>query len=292
MKSNNVEENKYKKLCCPSCKSKNIKKNGRRKTQNRGLIQRYYCKDCGKRFTENNGFFRMRNNPQKITFCLDAYFRGISLRKLQENLQIFQEHNSHYSTILRWIQKYCNQIGNYVDNLKLNISPSIQMDEMEFKTKGKVSWFIDCIDVRTRYLVASNYAYSRKPAELIKVLKKAKDISNNNIFIISTDALQSYQKCIRKIWRLKERPRHFTIKSSSKRFNWKIERLHNSVRERTKIFRGFGSLESAKAIMKGYEIFYNFCRKHQGINCYPYELATDLKLGKNKWLDLIELSNK
>jgi len=55
--------------------------------------------------------------------------------------------------------------------------------------------------------------------------------------------------------------------------------------------RQFNQIDSAKAIMKGYEIFYNFCRKHQAIKCYPYELAIpELKLGVNKWLDLINLS--
>ena len=55
--------------------------------------------------------------------------------------------------------------------------------------------------------------------------------------------------------------------------------------------RGFhGGVESAEAIMKGFEIFYNFIRKHQGINCCPYELAIpDLELGKNRWLDLIKM---
>lgn len=42
--------------------------------------------------------------------------------------------------------------------------------------------------------------------------------------------------------------------------------------------------------MKGYEIYYNFCRRHQALNKYSYELATDLSLGKNKWLDLIRLA--
>ena len=88
----------------------------------------------------------------------------------------------------------------------------------------------------------------------------------------------------------KNKPNTVTA-SKGEGFNHKIERLHNSVRERTKIFRGFGSLESAKAIMKGYEIYYNFLRKHQAINKYPYEKATNLNLGKNKLLDLIKLSS-
>ena len=59
--------------------------------------------------------------------------------------------------------------------------------------------------------------------------------------------------------------------------------------------RGFhGSLESARAIMKGYEIYYNFVRKHQGINNKtPQEEAIPiLDLGVNKWMGLIRLANQ
>jgi transposase-like protein len=64
------------KIICPKCKSEHIKKNGKRKTENRGKIQRYKCLDCGKRFVVDEGFFRMRNSKQKITQAIDLYFRG------------------------------------------------------------------------------------------------------------------------------------------------------------------------------------------------------------------------
>ena len=57
--------------------------------------------------------------------------------------------------------------------------------------------------------------------------------------------------------------------------------------------RGFhGSLESARAMMKGMEIYYNFVRRHQGIdNKTPQEDAIpELALSTNKWLSLIKLS--
>ena len=57
--------------------------------------------------------------------------------------------------------------------------------------------------------------------------------------------------------------------------------------------RGFhGSLESAKAIMKGMEIYYNFIRKHQGIEnkTSQKEAIPKLTLSTNKWLSLIKLS--
>lgn len=58
--------------------------------------------------------------------------------------------------------------------------------------------------------------------------------------------------------------------------------------------RGFhGSVESADSILKGFVIYYNFVTKHQGLECRPYEIATDLKFNsKNKWLELIGMSKK
>ncbi len=125
MKPNNIKEKKYKKLCCPSCKSKNIKKNGRRKTQNRGLIQRYKCKDCEYRFTNDGGFFRMRNHPNKITCALDLFYRGVSTRKVQEHFQAFYPENSSHKSIYKWIIKYSKIISKFTDDLKLQVGKEL-----------------------------------------------------------------------------------------------------------------------------------------------------------------------
>jgi transposase-like protein len=53
------------KIKCPQCGKEHIKKDGQRKTENRGFIQRYKCKDCGHRFVIDDGFFRMGNTPWK-----------------------------------------------------------------------------------------------------------------------------------------------------------------------------------------------------------------------------------
>lgn len=55
----------------------------------------------------------------------------------------------------------------------------------------------------------------------------------------------------------------------------------------------FKNINSANAIMKGFEVYYNFIMKHQAINKCPYELATDLKLNNpNKWVELIHISKR
>ena len=117
---------------CPKCKSKEVKKDGKRKTQNRGLIQRYKCKSCSLRFVQDNGFRRMRNSKKKITLCLDLFFRGLSTREIQQHLQAFYPKNSSHKTIYKWIVKYSRLISNYTDNLKLQTGSYIEVDEMEY----------------------------------------------------------------------------------------------------------------------------------------------------------------
>lgn len=308
MKSNNVKKNKYKKLCCSNCKSKKIIKWTKRKTENRGLIQRYKCNDCDKTFIINDGFFRMRNHPKKITCALDLFYRGVSTRKVQEHFKAFYPHNSHHTSILRWLRKYSIMISKFTDNLYLNIGQEIQIDEMEYhrrefyNRKGvDKNWFIDCIDSRTRFMISSEYVKAREQKELKFVLSKAKQKTGEQVKIVTSDGLLAYPNAIKKVYGFSNKTHKLNVyhnqvnASKGEGFNIMIERLHNSIRERTKTFRGFhGSVESANAIMKGYEIFYNFIRKHQSIKRCPYELAIpELKLNsENKWMELIKMANE
>ena len=304
MKHNNKQEKQVKKVCCPKCKTEKVKKDGKRKTDNRGLIQRYKCKECSHRFVEDNGFYRMRNSSQKITLCLDLFYRGVSTRKVQEHLQAFYPKNSSHKTIYKWVVKYSKMISTFTDKIKVNNGNEIQLDEMEYhrrispNKKGVTKdWFIDSIDTQTRFLLSAEYVKSRGKIEITYAFKETKEKTNNHILICTTDGLLTYPDVIKKVFgyhrlRTKEVIHNRVNASQGEGFNIYIERLHNSLRQRTESFRGFhGSLESANSIMKGLTIFYNYIRKHQAINCCPYELATDLKLNSNnKWLELIGMS--
>lgn len=294
------------KIICLKCKSKSIKKDGKRKTENRGLIQRYKCNDCSHRFVLDDGFYRMRNNPQKVTLCLDLFYRGISTRKVQEHLQAFYPHNSSHKSIYKWIVKYAKQISNFTNGLKLNVGKEMQIDEMQYSRrkypnrKGvDTNWFIDTIDTKTRFMVASEFTKTRKQSELKKVLRTAKEKTEKQIAICTSDGYTAYEDAIRNVFCFNRQTHKCNVfhkkvtQLKGEGFNIIIERLHNNIRQRTKTFRGFhGSLESANAIMKGWEIYYNFITRHQSLNKCPYELATDLKFNsENKWLELIRLSS-
>jgi len=112
-------------------------------------------------------------------------------------------------------------------------------------------------------VVASDYIKSRTIESLTNVLKRGKLATGEQIKIVTTDGLHGYERVLKKSfglkthWNRKSPIIHNVVIASERGFNHKIERLHNTIRDRTKIMRGFhGSLESARAIMKGMEIYY------------------------------------
>jgi transposase-like protein len=148
-------------------------------------------------------------------------------------------------------------------------------------------------------MLNSDYVKSREMKVIKQILKGIKDKIDDKIKVITTDGFLLYRKVVKKSFGWNNQERRYNIDhnvvnaSAGEGFNHPIERLHNTIRARTKTFRGFhGSVENANAILKGLSVYYNFITKHQAINCCPYELATDLKLNsENKWLELINLSS-
>jgi len=306
--NNNKSKKTEVKNVCPKCKSENVIKWTKRKTQNRGLIQRYKCNSCNKTFTIDDGFFRMRNHPKKITCAVDLFYRGVSTRKVQEHFKAFYPHNSTHKSIYKWIIKYSKIISKFTDKLKLSVGAEVQIDEVEYhrrkshkaKLGNEKNWFIDSICPQTKFMVASDYYKSRGMDEVKAVIKNIKIKTEKQIKVITTDGLPAYPNAIKKVYGFSNKTKSVIVyhnrinASKGEGFNHPIERLHNNLRARTKTMRGFhGSINSANAILKGWAIYYNFITKHQTINKCPYELATDLKLNsENKWLELIQLSKK
>ena len=287
------------KITCPKCNADKTKKRGFRTTANRKKIQRYECKECRHAFVLDDGFWKMKNHENKITACMNLYYSGMSLRKIQSHLQMFAPKNAHFSSIYRWIVKYADMISQVTDKLSVNSGIELMSDEMEYKRLGRQNWFVDTLDTTTRFMVSSGFIQSRTNDELIRILKSARQKTNGSIKVVTTDALRGYPEVLRKSFNMNSKFKHGgriihnVVKANERGFNHKIERLHNTIRDRTKIMRGLhGSLYSARAIMKGFEIYYNYVRKHQGIeNKTPQQEAMRLlDLGVNKWLSLIRLS--
>jgi transposase-like protein len=283
---------------CKYCKSTWVIKNGTRKTQI-GVKNRYLCKECNRTFVidESQAFSKMKFNAKTVTLCLDLYFKGSSLRKIQEHLKDFHETDVNFSTISRWIKKFSALINEYVKTLKPNVGGTWQADEMMIKNEGDWSWLWNVMDKDTRFLLSTLVTERRSMKEARKVFRLAKEQAVGRPNMMITDGLWSYKPAFKKEFyaRRGRMPQLVQHAGPSKAVhNNKVERLNGTVREREKVMRGMKDKETAQELIDGFRNYYNFIRPHQALNGKtPAEMAgLSLNLGDNKWLGLIEKASE
>ena len=277
---------------CRFCGSPAIVKRGKRKCRF-GYKQVYYCKDCGRKFVPQDAFQRMRYDPRVITVTLDLYFKGTSLRKVSDHLEMFYGIKINHTTILRWIRKFGTLIQEYVDTLDPKVSQQWHVDEMKVKISGNWRWIWNGIDKDTRFMLASMISEKRMIQDARNAFQKAKAIGKVKPDRVVTDGLHSYEGAFKKeFWTLRgPRTKHVRMpRFRDKTNNCLVERLNGTIREREKVMRGLKQEESAQKILEGFRAYYNFIRKHQSLKGKtPAEMANiDLGLEGNKWLELIK----
>jgi len=279
---------------CIYCKSKNIIKRRIRKS-NKGNLQRYYCKDCKKRFILNPIKY-IKINAKNICLVMDLYFKGLSLRDIQDTLDQFHKIEISHESIRRYIRNFTKLMNNYVKeqtNGKLKLGGKWQTDEQTIQVGKEKLWNWNTIDTKTKYLVANNITKSRYYDDTVKIIEKAKEECGRPEEL-RTDGLRGYPGAIREVFELNKLKFPYTVHVKSKGFRDNIntnivERYHNEWREFDKIRRGFGNMETAQDWNEGYRLFHNVIRKNMALNgLTPLQNAEiDLDLGRNRWLGLL-----
>lgn len=273
---------------CIYCHSSNIKKYGVRHNKS-GDIQRFLCDNCGKTFSINIGFERMKHNPQAITTAMQLYFSGESLRNTQKSLRLLGVEISH-KTVYNWIQKYVGLMEKYIGKLRPQVSDTWRADELWVKIKGDMKYVFAIMDDETRYWIAQEVAETKYKHDARKLFQMAKKVTGTKPMTLVTDGLPSYHDAYKKeFWTLKgprtEHVRHIKLKGDMN--NNKMERLNGEIRDREKVMRGLK--KDGTPILKGYQIFHNYIRPHMGLNGKtPAEACGITVKGKNKWITLIQ----
>ncbi|MAH07162.1 hypothetical protein CMI38_02845 [Candidatus Pacearchaeota archaeon] len=294
MKSRNRKQSKYKNLACPNCKSSNIIKKGYRKTKYRGKIQKYFCKECNKFFTLDEGFFRMRYSAQTITLSIDMYLSNLSSRKMRNQLKRHFHLKVSHITILDWVRKYSLKVHNFVEKLGYNLGDSFYADETMIRREKEDDRFWACVDWNTRMITGVHYSISGNIDEAKIFIKKA--VSKGKPKFIQTDSAQFYPRAFKKLFYsnkigglvVEHKIQNY---QKTKIHNYKIETVFMKIKDRVHDFRGLKALWSAPIILMGLVIQHNFIEEHTTTNKVPCSLAgQDLDLGDNRWLGLIKLS--
>ena len=274
---------------CIFCKSDLIIKDGIRHNKH-GDIQKFHCQTCGKYFTINIGFEKMKHNPQGITTAMQLYFSGESLRNTAKSLRLIGVEVSH-KTIYNWIRKYTALMEKYLEKITPQVSDTWRADEVYVKIRGNMKYLFALMDDETRYWIAQEVADTKHGYDARTLLRMGKEIAQKTPATFITDGLASYHEAyLKEYWTARKdtQTRHVReIRMSGEIHNNKMERFNGEVRDREKVMRGLKKKDTA--ILKGYQVFHNYIRPHEALNGKtPADLCGIEVRGKNKWLTLIQ----
>jgi transposase-like protein len=279
---------------CRFCNSVDLLKWGYRKTR-QGKKPVFKCRSCGQRFVVDDGFLKCHFDPKIVTLALDLYFKGASLRKVTQHIAQFYGLKVNNMTILRWIRKFSELIDDYAQTLTPQLSGVWNCDEMKTKMAHeepingeRFFWLWNALDNGSRYLVASHLTRGRTHKDTAAFFEVAKKQAKRDPQVIFSDGLGSYQGAYEPSG--KEQVAHIAnVGIRSHMGNHRVERTHNTMREREKVMRHLKRAHSADKVFKGFRAYYNFVRPNMALeNHTPTEMAAiPIQLGTNRWLDLI-----
>ena len=276
---------------CIYCGSAHVVKDGQRHNKS-GSIQKFNCLDCGKYFTINIGFERMKHNPKAITTALQLYFSGESLRSTQRSLRLLGVEVSH-KTVWKWIQKYIGLMEKHLDKITPQVSDTWRADEIWVSIKGDMKYVFAIMDDETRFWLAQEVADSKFTHDARNIFRMGKERAGKTPRTMITDGLNAYVKAFNKeYYTYRSPPTHIReISLRGRIHNNKMERMNGEIRDREKTMRGLKVKDTP--ILKGIQIYHNFVRPHESLNGKtPADLAGIKVQGENKWLTLIQNASK
>ena len=278
---------------CLYCKSKAIVRNGQRHNKF-GDIQKWNCRACGRYFTINIGFERMKHHPQGITTAMQLYFSGESLRNVSKSLTLLGVEVSH-QTVYNWIAKYTELMRKYLDKITPQVSDTWRADELFLKVKGDMKYLYAMMDNETRFWIAQQVADTKYTADITPLFREGKKLAGKAPSTIITDGAFNFSSAFEKaFWRQNkalaiQHIRH--VRMSGDKNNNRMERLNGEIRDREKVMRSLKKTDSP--ILTGCQIYHNYVRPHMALDgSTPADKAGVHIKGKDKWLTIIQNASK
>lgn len=259
-----MDQIKNKVVKCKYCSSNAIVKFGTFEG-----VQRHWCKDCKRKFADNDALPKMRTPVNVIASALSCYYGGMPLDAIQRHLQ--QQFGIYYSEmgIYNWVKRFSKQAIDRVKDFKPVVGDTWIADETCLKVGGKNTWFWDIIDVKTRYLLASRLSLSRTTKDVVLLMNEARRKAGKSPKRIITDKLSAYIDGIELVFgadteHIWSEP--FTDTNSTNT----IERFQGTLKDRTKVVaRSFKNMDTARLLTEAWLVHYNFFKEHEALGNIP-----------------------
>jgi putative transposase len=271
---------------CKYCNSQNVFRFG----FDRKGKQRFICNDCGRTFIDNKAPPRMRFPAEAIASALNQFYESASLAEIQRQLELTYGVKPDRMTIYRWIIRYSNKAVKELSKVPIKVGSQWVADETVLKTKrdtsGTNQWFWDLIDSKTRFLLGSHLSSSRTSKDAQTLMTKASNRAGKVPKTVVTDKLKSYLDGIELAFGADTK--HIQAKKlTSGEGTQLIERFHSTLKSRTKVMRSFLQRGTARKILDGWLVHYNFFRPHLALEGKTPAEEAGAKSPFKNWGDVV-----
>lgn len=268
-------------IVCKWCGSVDIIKKGK----DRG-VQEYLCQKCGRKFTNKDAPYGMRTTVEQIGASLTMYYNGLSLSDIAQYLNETHHNPVDRSTVYRWLVKFTNKAITLLEPLQPTVSDTWIADETAIKFQDKLYWIWDIIDQDTRFLLVTYLSSNRGTKQAQKLMEFASKRAGKVPKVVITDKLAAYIDGIEIPFgadteHIQSSP--FAGEESTSL----IERWQGTLKERTKVLRGFKTFDTAELIIEGFRIYYNFFRPHLSLSNKTPAEVTGIKAPCKNWTELV-----
>jgi len=249
--------------------------------------QLWWCKDCKRKFRESTALFKMKTPVEQVSGALDMYYGGSPLDSIQRNIEQQYGNRLTESAIYYWVIRFSKEAIDKAKAYKPNVGDVWFADETVVKIGGRNVWFWDIIDSKTRFLLASHISYTRTTKDAQTLMQLAYERTGKAPKKILTDKMAAYLDGI-----------ELTFGSETKHVQTNpfvggdettniIERFHGTLKERTKIIRWFGDLDTAKILTQAWLVHYNFFKEHTSLGDVPPAQKTGGKVPFTNWAEVV-----
>jgi putative transposase len=269
-------------LNCKFCNSPRTMKYG-----SKAGIQYYKCHACKRKFSGRLALEGMRFNAMTVGEAMGLFYDGLSLADISRHLLVTEGIKADPVTVWRWVIKFSQLAQSITGKTKIKTSWRWIIDETMIKVAGENVWLWDCIEAKTRFLLATHLTVTRNMRSAIAVLSQARGRVIGNPSYIVSDGMPAYPDAIEQVFGADSR--HIRAKGVTAEINTNIiERFQGTVKERTKVMRGLKTMETAKVISEGFIVHYNFLRPHMALDNQTPAFAAGLKMPFKTWIELVD----
>jgi putative transposase len=251
--------------------------------------QRWWCKDCKKKFVANAALPGMKTPMEQVAFALREFYAGTRVNDIREKLRQTYGNYASDAAIYYWIKKFTSIAIKAVAGREYHthISDTWIADETMLKILGQKLWFWEVLCARTRFLLAYHVSVTRTTRDAQRLVERASRKAGKIPKFFLTDNLAAYLDGIELAFGADTK--HLTTRTLTPRMGEAfVGRFQGTLKNRTKLMRSMKKREAVKLVTDGWLVHYNFFRPHEDLDGKTPAQRAGISFPFKDWLEVVQ----